>query len=184
MIALPSFALADGWVSGFVGTVFGGATGQSLSESTRDSSSLTYGFNAGGMSGGIFGAEFDFGYTPKFFGTGDLVSASGVMTVQGSLIVGIPVGGQSGAGVRPYGLFGVGLIRRRIEFSGALENISKNDWGYNLGGGIMGFFTDLLGARVEYRYFRNFSSDDGSLNIFKPGTFNFSRFSGGIVLRF
>jgi opacity protein-like surface antigen len=183
MIALPSFALADGWVSGFVGTVFGGSTGRTLVEAAENSATATYGFNVGGMGGGIFGAEFDFGYTPKFFGAGSSIEGSGVMTAQGSLIIGIPVGGQRGAGVRPYGMFGVGLIRRRVEFRGALDNISENDFGYNLGGGIMGFFTDLLGVRAEYRYFRNFKSDDG-IPVFDPGTFNFSRFSVGILLRF
>ncbi len=111
---------------------------------------MTYGFNIGAMSGGIVGAEFDFGYTPSFFGKDSGVQKSGVMTMMGSLIAGIPVGGQSGAGIRPYGMFGVGLLRRKIEFGGALDDISSNDFGYNVGGGIMGFFTNLLGVRGEY----------------------------------
>ena len=54
----------------------------------------------------------------------------------------------------------------------------SNDFGYNLGGGIMGFFTDVLGARGEYRYFRRFESDNSGR------VFNFSRATIGIVLRF
>lgn len=177
-LVFPSEAHADGWVSGFVGRAFGGSTGWELAEVVRNRETMTYGFNIGAMSGGVVGAEFDFGYTPNFFGSDSGVKKSGVMTMMGSLIAGIPVGGQSGAGIRPYGMFGVGLLRRSIEFRGAFDNISSNDFGYNLGGGIMGFFTNLLGVRGEYRYFRRFKSDASGR------TFNFSRASIGIVLRF
>lgn len=174
----PSEAHADGWVSGFVGRAFGGSSGGDLAEALKNRDSVTYGFNIGAMSGGVFGAEFDFGYTPNFFGKDSGVQKSGVMTMTGSVIAGIPVGGQSGAGIRPYGIFGVGLLRRKIEFSGALDDISSNDFAYNVGGGIMGFFTNVLGVRGEYRYFRRFKSDDFGR------TFNFSRATIGIVLRF
>ena len=177
-LIFPSEAHADGWVSGFIGNAFGGSGGGGLSEALKNRDTLTYGFNIGGMSGGVFGAEFDFGYTPNFFGKDSGVQKSGVMTIMGSLIAGIPVGGQSGAGIRPYGFFGVGLLRRKIEFSEVFDDISSNDFGYNVGGGIMGFFTTVLGVRGEYRYFRRFKSDDLGRK------FDFSRASIGIVLRF
>ena len=75
-------------------------------------------------------------------------------------------------------MFGIGLIRRKIEFSEALDDISSNDFGYNVGGGIMGFFTNVFGVRGEYRYLRRFKSDD------LGRTFNFSRATLGIILRF
>lgn len=177
LLFLPFEAAADGWISGYFGRAFGGETGADLGQALRDRDLWTYGFNAGAMGGGTFGAEFDFAYTPKFFGTSSLIRDSGVMTIMGSLIAGIPVGGQYGAGIRPYGVFGVGLLRRRIEFSGIFDDISSNDFGWNGGGGIMGFFNRTLGIRGEYRYFRSFKSDNGN-------TFDFSRASLGIVLRF
>jgi opacity protein-like surface antigen len=178
-LVFPSEAYADGWVSGFIGRAFGGSSGGGgLSEALKSRDTATYGFNIGGMSGGVLGAEFDFGYTPNFFGSDSGVRKSGVMTIMGSLIAGVPVGGQSGAGIRPYGFFGLGLLRRNIEFSEALDDISSNDFGYNVGGGIMGFFTNVFGVRGEYRYFRRFKSDDLGRK------FNFSRATIGIVLRF
>ncbi len=36
-------------------------------------------------------------------------------TVMGNLLLGIPIGGQSGFGVRPYGVVGVGLIRTKFD---------------------------------------------------------------------
>jgi opacity protein-like surface antigen len=183
-LVIPSPAHADGWVNLNLGTVFGGSTGSELVDAVENSSTATYGLNLGGMGGGIFGVEFDFGFTPNFYGSDSGIQSSGVMTMMGSLIIGIPVGGQSGAGIRPYGLFGVGLLRRRIEFGQVFDPISTNDFGYNLGGGIMGFFTDVFGIRGEYRYFRNFKSDGDGFPFFELSAFNFSRASIGIVLRF
>ncbi len=183
-LVFPPQAHADGFVSFNIGSVFGGSTGSELVEAVENSATTTYSFNLGGMGGGVFGAEFDFGYTPKFFGSDSGIESSGVMTMMGSLIIGIPVGGQSGVGIRPYGLFGVGLLRRHIEFRQVFDDLSTNDFGYNLGGGVMGFITDVFGIRAEYRYFRNLKSDGEGFPFFELSTFNFSRASIGIVLRF
>jgi len=184
LLFLPFEALADGWVSGFVGRAYGGVTDLEFSEAVKNRETWTYGFNTGAMGGGVFGAELDFGYTPKFFGSSGAVDKSGVMTIMGSLVAGIPVGGQYGAGVRPYAFFGVGLIRRNLEFVEILDDVSTNDFGYNLGGGIMGFFNRTVGIRGEYRYFRNFKKDDIGSGLSERSPFDFSRASLGIVLRF
>jgi opacity protein-like surface antigen len=183
----PATASADGWVSGSVGTVFGGAAGSGFSQAVENQSKTTYGFTVGGMGGGIFGAELDLGYTPKFFGSDASVSSSGVLTATGNLLIGVPIGGQSGPGIRPYGTIGIGLLRRNIEFQEGLAKIDSNDFGYTLGGGVMGFFSDNFGIRGDYRYYRNFTKDDnldGGFLGFDTGTFNFSRASVGIVIRF
>jgi opacity protein-like surface antigen len=180
----PATVSADGWVSGFVGTVFGGEAGGNFSQSLENQSKTTYGFTLGGMGGGIFGAELDFGYTPKFFGSDGAVSSSGVLTTTGNLLIGIPIGGQSGPGIRPYGTVGIGLLRRNVEFRDAVAKIGSNDFGYTLGGGVMGFFSDNFGIRGDYRYYRNFKKDEGGFLGFDTGTFNFSRASIGVVIRF
>ena len=124
------------------------------------------------MGGGVLGAEFDLGYTPKFFGSDGTVTGSRLTTAHGSLMLGIPVGGQTGGGIRPYGVVGVGLISRRTEFSQTLSDITTNDFGYNVGAGVMAFFGDTFGLRGEYRYFRNFEKDDEGL-FPDAGTFSF-----------
>ena len=45
------------------------------------------------MGGGIFGAEFNFGYSPSFFGTNNDFGNNSVIDVMGNLIIGIPIGG-------------------------------------------------------------------------------------------
>ena len=183
LMLLPHQANADTWISGFVGALFGGSTGDSFREAIENTSEATYGFSVGGMGGGVFGAEFDLAYTPKFFGSDGAVATSRLTTAHGSLILGIPVGGQTGGGVRPYGVVGMGLISRRAEFGQTLSDISTNDFGYNLGVGVMAFFNDTVGVRGEYRYFRNFQRD--AENLFPDvGTFSFSRATAGMVFRF
>ncbi len=55
------------------------------------------------MGGGIFGVEFDLGYSPNFFGvsnpnaTINLIGDGNVTTAMGNLILGAPLGP-----VRPY----------------------------------------------------------------------------------
>ena len=38
-------------------------------------------------------------------------------------------------------------------------DIDDNSWGFNLGGGVMGMFTDNVGIRGDLRYFRSFRTD-------------------------
>ena len=67
-----------------------------------------FGISAAWMGGGAIGFEFDAAWAPDFFDTGDddpflLVTDSSVATYMANLVLGVPVGGQSGMGVRPYG---------------------------------------------------------------------------------
>jgi opacity protein-like surface antigen len=182
----PSMAFADGYFVPFIGANFGGDVGRPLSETVDDRNRMTFGFGVGGMAGGIFGAEFDFGYTRNFYANdGTVVTKSNLITAMPALIVGIPIGGQSGPGIRPYVLAGAGLLRRDLDFD-TLDNLSSNDFGYTLGGGIMGYFSDRVGLRGDVRYFRNFQVDEFDLDgiDFEEGTFNFGRASIGLLIRF
>jgi len=80
------------------------------------------------------------------------------------------------SGIRPYVLAGAGLLRRDLDFN-TLDSVSTNDFGYTLGGGVMGYFTDHVGLRGDVRYFRNFKVDEFDLDgvDFDKGTFNFGR---------
>jgi opacity protein-like surface antigen len=186
LVIAPSAAWADGYFVPFIGANFGGEVGRPLSETVDDRNRMTYGFGVGGMAGGIFGAEFDFGYTRNFYAKdGAVVTKSNLITAMPALVIGIPVGGQSGVGIRPYVLAGAGLLRRDLDFN-TLDTVSRNDFGYVLGGGVMGYFTDHVGLRGDLRYFRNFKVDDFDIdNVdFDKGTFNFGRASVGVLFRF
>ena len=190
--ATPSKASADWLFTPFIGVNFSGSAVLSdvLGEVDDDfGKSTTFGASLAWMGAGIIGFEVDFGYTDDFFqSTEDDIDFgdNNLMTLMANLIVGVPIGGQTGGGVRPYASGGVGVIRTEIndplDFVG---DLSKNNLGFNVGGGISGFFTDNVGAKGDIRYFRQFrdAERDDDLDI-GLGGFSFWRGTVGIVFRF
>jgi hypothetical protein len=181
----PVQARAEGyispWVAANAGTGFNG-TSPSMS---FNNGRVGVGTQVGSMSGGILGAELDLGWSPSFFGTTNDFGNNSVIDVMGNLIVGIPVGGTHGAGVRPYATAGLGLLRTQID-GGTIANVSSshNDLGWNAGGGLMGYFSDHFGLRGDVRYLRNLQNNSSGTSInFDPGNFHFWRASIGVVVR-
>jgi hypothetical protein len=182
IIGTPALARADGLIIPFVGVNFGGDSGKELSEAI-DANRVNWGVSFGYMGGGVFGAEGDIAYSPDFWGKTD-VGGSSTLSVMGNLLLGIPFGGQSGFGVRPYGLVGVGVIRTRVDAFNVVQ-IDENQAAWNFGGGLLMFFGPV-GVRADVRYFRTFSAVDFlNLDILdERGSVDFARGSAGLVLRF
>src|SRR6266699_2219756 len=105
LVSAPTQARADGYVSPFVGVNFANNSGDGRSN---------FGADAGWMGAGIAGMEFDLGYAPNFFGSPGNFGDNHVLTAMANLIVGVPVGGTHGPGVRPYATIGGGLIRTQV----------------------------------------------------------------------
>jgi opacity protein-like surface antigen len=137
------------------------------------------------MGGGVFGIELDVAYTNKFYGEGAMLADNSLLTVMPALILGVPVGGQRGLGIRPYATAGVGMVRRNLKSSG-VNLFDGSDLAYELGGGVMGYFSDHVGLRADYRYVRNFQVDELSFTDIDltQGAFDFSRASLGLLFRF
>jgi hypothetical protein len=175
LVCAPTPARADGWFSPFIGTNFGNNSGDGRAN---------FGFNAGGMGAGIIGAELDFGYAPSFFGNAGTFGSNYVMDVMGNLIVGVPVGGTHGKGVRPYATIGAGLMRSQITggVGNSIVEVANNEVGLNAGAGVMGFLSQHVGLRGDVRYFRTLSGNSTIDNI-DFGAFHFWRASFGVVLR-
>jgi opacity protein-like surface antigen len=140
------------------------------------------------MGAGILGWEADLAYTPQFFENGTdnvtFADSDNVSTVMGNVIIGIPVGGQHGKGVRPYAAAGVGLMKTRVEDATQLFNVDNNSFGYDLGAGVMGFMTDHIGLRGDVRYFRSFQNTEANVVGLEVGHFAFYRASLGVLFRF
>ena len=175
MLIAPTQAHAEGYVSPWLGVNFG---------SSPANGRAAFGASAGYMGAGIFGAEFDFGYSPSFFGKDTDFGNNNVMTAMGNLIVGIPIGGTRGGGFRPYATGGIGLIRTNINGLLSTDAINNNDFGFNLGVGAMGFFNNHFGMRGDVRYFRNVNNNSSTndLNL-DLGGFDFWRAYVGLVIR-
>ena len=177
VVLAPIQARADGFFTPWVGSAFG---------SNIQNGQTTVGVSAGSMGAGIVGGEADFGWSPSFFGNQSDFGHNTVMNLMGNLILGVPVGGQHGAGIRPYVVGGVGLIRTQID-GGTLAKVSSSDnmFGWDAGGGVMGYFADHVGIRGDLRYLRathELNTGVSSVDI-NGNRLHFWRASIGLVLR-
>ena len=149
---------------------------------------LDYGASLTGMGAGAVGFELDFGYSPNFFETSTTTSgfrftnSSNVTTLTANMVI----GGHTGS-VRPYAVAGVGLLRTNVQdFAQVFSVHTKNDFGLDVGGGLMGFFSRNVGLRGDVRYFRGFrgTSDSSNPSGIALSDFKFWRGSLGLSLKF
>jgi opacity protein-like surface antigen len=186
---VPSTAAAQDWFfTPFIGANFGGNANFSDFDDADDEFERRMDFGATvGWNPGVVGFEVDFGYSPNFFqetsGTSNFeFGDSNVTTLMANLLLSAP----PGSGIRPYGSAGLGLIRAHVsDATGFFDDLSTNDLGINVGGGINGQFSDSIGIRGDIRYFRalqnNEPDNDFELGL---GDFNFWRGTVGVTFRF
>jgi opacity protein-like surface antigen len=190
LAAAPRTASADWTLTPFIGGNFGGSANVNGSGgptfSNKFEKKLDYGVSLTSMGAGPLGFEIDFGYSPNFFeasttGTGfQFTSKSNVTTLMGDLVI----GGHSGA-VRPYAVGGVGLLRTNVQDLQQVFSVNtKNDFGMNIGGGVMGFFSKNVGLRGDVRYFRGFRGSSDNAAGLGLSDFKFWRGSLGLALKF
>ena len=175
VVLAPSAARAEGYVNPWAGINFG---------SNINNGRAGFGVSAGVMGAGIIGGEGTFGYNPSFFGTSNDFGSNTVIDLMANVIVGIPIGGQRGGGFRPYVTGGLGMIRSQIDGGTLFDvTVSDNDFGWNLGGGVMGFFNDHVGIRADVRYTRNVENSSSLEDLDFGGDFHFWRTAFGVVIR-
>jgi hypothetical protein len=148
-----------------------------------------FGASLAWMGAGVAGFELDFGYTPNFFeyerGEDVRLGDSNVATVMANIVLGAPIGGQRGPGLRPYVAGGVGIIRSEIRDPGDLFDVSSSDWGFNVGGGVTAFMGDTFGVRGDVRYFRGLQDNQPSGPLdFSLSDLRFWRGTLGATFRF
>jgi len=175
LVCAPSAARADGYFNPWAGVNFGSELANGRGG---------FGVAAGAMGAGIAGGEVNFGYSPSFFGTANDFGTNTVIDLMANVIVGVPVGGQHGAGFRPYVTGGLGMIRTQID-GGTVFDVatSDNNFGWNAGAGFMGYFNDHVGLRGDVRYLRTLNATIGNTFNFDNGDFHFWRTSIGLVIR-
>ena len=178
-LATATTASAQGFVAPFIGYDFSGDSGcAELFDSDCEGRHTNFGVSVG-VLGGLFGFELDFGYAPNFFGE-STDQNSNVLTLMGNFMIGPKIGP-----VQPYALAGLGLIKTDFEFSEfpALDS-DNNKFGYDLGGGMMIFFSDHVGIRGDVRYFHSLQKLE-LIGISLDGTnIDFGRGSAAVVFKF
>jgi opacity protein-like surface antigen len=176
MLASAAPARADVLLTPFLGVTFGGDT---PNEQVNFGASLAF------LGAGIFGVEVDAALTPNFFESDDdsvPLEDSNVSTFMANLMLAAP---SEGAGIRPYGSGGIGIIRTKATSVGNVFDLDDNSFGVNVGGGIIGQFNERVGLRGDVRYFRSIQdSEEGDDIDLDLGGFNFWRASLGVTFRF
>ena len=181
LLLTPGVSRAD-WLF----TPYGGMT---FGKDAKDLEHFSWGASAGWMGGGIAGFEVDFNHTPNFFepkdstNTTEFFGSNNVTSLMGNLIIGAPVGGQTGPGIRPYASAGLGLLKTNVPGTSEFLDVSRNDWGFNLGFGAHVFASDHVGFRGDIRYVRSLQKDESTLTDFAVGNFDFWRWTAGVTFR-
>jgi opacity protein-like surface antigen len=170
-------ANAQGFVSPFVGYNFGGDSGCPEITNCEDKH-VNWGLGFGAL-GSIVGFEAELSKTSDFFGSTSNQSTD-VLTFMGNFMLAPKLGP-----IQPYLEAGIGLIRTSVENVG--ENSDESQIGWDVGGGVIAFFSRHVGVRGDIRYFHSFQLLDTSKLPNLPineTKLNFGRFSGALVLKF
>jgi opacity protein-like surface antigen len=184
---VPATANAQGWFfTPFVGANFGGNANFEDFDDIDDEVEKRIDFGATlGYNPNVVGFEIDFGWSPNFFentvGNANFeFGDSNVTTLMANVLVSAP----PGRGVRPYGSGGLGLIRSSVSGVGDFfDDVTRNDLGINIGGGLNGQFTENFGIRGDLRYFRSLKDDEND-DDFDLGLSDFDFWRGTVGVSF
>jgi opacity protein-like surface antigen len=171
---------AQGFLNPFIATT--------LSSPTEAGSSTKPGFGISfGSLGKVVGGETEITYFPELIdNSANAIAKNKVFTISGDTLIGPTIGRR----VKPYFAIGAGDLHLNVTKGSvavpSTETISNNYFTFNAGGGVIGFFTGHLGARVDLRYTRAFGikiTDLQAANL-ALDKFNFWRATFGLAVRF
>ena len=167
-------AAAEFVITGNAGSVFGGDT---------DERHTTFGLGLGYFSDSLFGFEVDATYTPDFFGGEESGVPDNSLTTAMANIV---LSGRFGEDSRLYASAGAGIMKSNVGDADDLFDLGSDDFGANVGAGLIFGIGEKAGLRADVRYFRNLTGEDDAGNPFDVdfGDFDYWRASGGLSLRF
>lgn len=176
--ALPASARAEGFVSPLIGFNFGGDASCQTASNCEDKR-LNFGVGLGAMNA-VVGFEQEIAYARDFFGIQPALQNASVLTVMSNFML-VPKIGP----VRPYVLGGIGLIKTHTEFTtNSLLSTDNNNFGWDVGGGVMLTIVPHVGVRGDIRYFHSFQ-DLGALPIpLANQKLDFGRAAAAVVFTF
>jgi opacity protein-like surface antigen len=174
---LAAPAHAQGFLSPLVGFDFGGDASCPSVSNCEDKR-----LNAGvalGVMGPAFGFEEEFAYASDFFGNAPGLSSSVLSIMSNGMFV--PRVGP----IRPYLLAGVGLLKTHVDFTtSSLLTSTNNNFGWDVGGGLIVLVAPHVGVRGDIRYFHAFQDLDLVLFTVKDPKLDFGRASVALVVTF
>lgn len=184
VLAATAPARAEWFITPFIGVKFAGNTNFPDLEQGAGNTKLTLGGAAGIVGDGLFGAETELGYSPRFFerANGSLIARSNVLTLMGNVIITAPRA-LTGYSLRPFVSGGGGLIHVGIQDVADILSVSENLFGVNVGGGAVGVLTPRTSVRFDLRFFKSVTKSEPQ-NVVVAGTgISFWRASVGLAIR-
>ena len=180
LVAASHDAAAQGFINPFLGTT--------LSSPTDAGSSTKPGYGvAFGALGKVVGGETEIAYFPELLdNSANAIAKNKIITFSGNTLIGPTIGN-----VKPYFALGAGNLHLNVTSLSSVvlpnvDSISKNYFTFNVGGGVIGFFTDHLGVRGDLRYTRAFGIkfEDLETTGLSLDKFNFWRATFGLAVKF
>lgn len=164
LLAAPATAEAEWHITPMVGLTFAGKTTIVDPDQGTGKRHPNIAGSVALLGGGLLGVEGIASLTPGFFQSGDesvlfqpdgqtpLVESSRVSTLMGNVIVAAPRRWTEYS-LRPFVSGGFGLIRASKLETRDLLSTTVNLFGYNIGGGAIGFLSRSTGVRFDLRYY-------------------------------
>ena len=175
-------ATADGFITPYLGYNFGGDSANCQALTDCQEKHLNFGVSLMSATG-AFGFEEEIGYAKNFFASVPGAD-NNVFTAMSNVM-----GGVFAGPIQPYLLAGVGLIRTHVSLN-PLQGGDRttNSFGYDLGGGINGFFSPGVGIRGDLRRLQTFGDVAilrvGPVNLVPSEKLSFWRASPGLTFKF
>ncbi len=168
-VIFPSSASADWHLTPFLGLTFKGDTTLVDLESATANTHWHFGGSVALVGSGPIGVEGLVVWTPGFFQQDNPPSVDGLpapdvvnsrtLAIMGNVLLTTPRSWNE-YGLRPFVSGGIGLLHSSAMDALELYPVDSNVWGYNVGGGAVGFLTDRTGLRFDLRYFSNLKPSD------------------------
>jgi hypothetical protein len=191
----PRIAAADWLIAPFIGLTFNGETTLIDPEGGAQKTHWSLGGAVSWLGQSPIGVEGLFQYTPGFFqnkNPSDFdevppvpIVDSRVIATMGNAVLTIPRSWNE-YGLRPFVSGGVGVLSASSTDFISLLPVHENLFGYNVGGGAIGFLTQRVGVRFDLRYFGTLKAnevDSGAASV-GPPRLSFWTASVGLVLRY
>jgi outer membrane protein with beta-barrel domain len=176
---------ADKQIRPFIGATFGGQTTFLDFDSVTGKPNIVFGVSVVTL-GDVFGVDVDLADAPGFFeGNDHIYLNSRVTTLTGNVVIAAPRRLTEYI-LRPYFVGGAGLMRIHADdYFGAFK-VERIRPAFDLGGGVLMFFTNTVGASFEVRRFQNFyhSSDDAGLTLTGSERLSFWRAGLSLAIRY
>jgi hypothetical protein len=196
LLAAPATASAEWHITPMIGLTFAGKTTIVDPDEGTGKRHPNISGSVALIGGGILGVEGIVSLTPGFFQSGDdsplfqpggespLVEDSRVITLMGNVMIAAPRRWTEYS-LRPFVSGGVGWIGVSKRETVDVFPTNLNLFGYNIGGGAIGFLTRNTGLRFEVRYFSTVHGTDPGTPPVAVGDVHlrFMTASVGVVIR-